>query len=196
MTSTRERIVAAALELLGTEGARALTHRRVDERAGLPQGSTSNHFRTRAALIDGASDGLVAAELQGMRPMDATTVEELVEQAARAIELVTGALRTATAARLALFLEADRDERLRSRISASRAAYVEVVVAAMRAVGAADPAAGAEALMAASEGVILHRIARHDERDPRPLLEVVVRGALALPATRPAAMPEAPEQST
>jgi len=193
VTSTRDRIVAAALELLGTEGVRALTHRRVDERAGLPQGSTSNHFRTRAALIDGASDGLVTAELQGLRSMEARSVEALVEQSAQAIERVTGPLRVSTAARLALFLEAARDERLRSRISASRTAYVEVMVAAMRELGAADPAAAAEALMAASEGIVLHRIARHDERDPRPLLEVVVRGALA---ARTPAMAEDPERST
>ena len=33
MTSARNRILAAAIDLLGTGGARALTHRRVDERA-------------------------------------------------------------------------------------------------------------------------------------------------------------------
>jgi DNA-binding transcriptional regulator YbjK len=37
------------LKLLGTEGLRALTHARVDECAGIPKGSTSNYFRTRAA---------------------------------------------------------------------------------------------------------------------------------------------------
>ena len=35
--------------------------------------------------------------------------------------------------------------------------------------------ASALALMACSEGIILHRIARHDTADPRPLLRVVVR---------------------
>ena len=32
----------------------ALTHRQVDARAGLPIGSTSNYFRTKAALLKGA----------------------------------------------------------------------------------------------------------------------------------------------
>jgi hypothetical protein len=32
--------------------------------------------------------------------------------------------------------------------------------------------------MACSEGIILHRIARHDTTDPRPLLWVVVSAAL------------------
>ncbi|MFA4841474.1 MAG: TetR family transcriptional regulator, partial [Agrococcus sp.] len=60
MATTRDRIAAAAIELLGTEGLRSLTHRRVDDRAHVPVGSTSNHFRTRAALLEGAIDGIVA----------------------------------------------------------------------------------------------------------------------------------------
>jgi len=32
--------------------------------------------------------------------------------------------------------------------------------------------------MACPEGIILHRIARHDTTDPRPLLQVVVNAAL------------------
>ena len=43
----------AAVELVGGQGIRALTHARVDAQAGLPLGSTSNHFRTRAALVAG-----------------------------------------------------------------------------------------------------------------------------------------------
>ena len=36
----------------------------------------------------------------------------------------------------------------------------------------------AHTLMACAEGVILHRIARHDTTDPRPLFELVVAAAL------------------
>ncbi|KAA6435201.1 TetR family transcriptional regulator [Agrococcus sediminis] len=178
MSTTRDRVVAAAIELLGTEGARGLTHRRVDERAGLPEGSTSNHFRTRAALVEGASDGLVAAEMLGLRAMRVESADDLVEQSAQLIELVTGPLRVATAARHVLFLEAAHDVRLRERISASRAGYVAVVEGALRDLGAPEPERAAEALMAASEGIILHRIARGDASDPRPALAIVVRGAL------------------
>ena len=48
--TTRERALEAAVELLGSQGVRALSHARVDDRAGLPAGSTSNWFRTRRAL--------------------------------------------------------------------------------------------------------------------------------------------------
>ena len=62
MVTTRERALDAALELLGEQGIRALTHARVDERAGLPKGSTSNWFRTRDALVAGIAGGAVAQD--------------------------------------------------------------------------------------------------------------------------------------
>lgn len=181
MSTTRDRIAAAALELLGTEGARSLTHRRVDERAGLPEGSTSNHFRTRAALFAGATDAIVAAELPGVLALRAATPEELVEVLASLVEAVTGPGRTITAARHVLFLEAAHDPVLRAQLSASRAGYVAATVAALEALGADDPGAAADALMGLCEGLILHRIARHDASDPRPAIAVAVRGALGRP---------------
>lgn len=179
MSSTRARILAAAIELLGTEGARALTHRRVDERAGLPEGSTSNHFRTRAALLDGVVDGIVATEMQGVLALHPATSDVLVETLARLVEAVTGPARVLTSARHVLFLEAAHDEQLRATLSASRVGYVTATVAALRELGAADPDVAAEALMALCEGLILHRIARHDASDPRPAIAVAVRGAFA-----------------
>jgi AcrR family transcriptional regulator len=53
-TPTRSRaelIGDTAIEVLAAEGARGLTHRAVDRAAGLPPGSTSNHARTREALL-------------------------------------------------------------------------------------------------------------------------------------------------
>lgn len=186
MTSARDRAVAAAIELLGGEGLRALTHRRVDERAGLPAGSTSNHFRTRAALLEGAVDGIVAAEMAEVRvALHPTDANDLVETVAGLVELVTGPQRVATTARHVLFLEAAHDPALRSRLAAGRSGYVDAVRGALEHLGAADPAVAAESLMALSEGLILHRIARHDASDPRPAIAVAVRGALGPSPARP-----------
>lgn len=176
---TRERIVAAGLELLGTAGARALTHRRVDDRAGLPEGSTSNHFRTRRALLAGVIDGLVAGELREAQALQPAHPGDLVEQIAQLIELLTGPMRVLTSARHVLFLEAAHDAELRERLSADRGAYVTMIRGAFERLGAADPVAAAEALMSVSEGIILHRVARHDTTDPRPAIAVAVRGAFA-----------------
>ncbi|HEX5919668.1 MAG TPA: TetR family transcriptional regulator, partial [Nocardioides sp.] len=46
MPDRRTVLLDAALELVGTQGMRGLTHRAVDAAAGLPAGSTSNYFRT------------------------------------------------------------------------------------------------------------------------------------------------------
>ncbi|GIH92254.1 TetR/AcrR family transcriptional regulator [Planobispora siamensis] len=53
MKSQRAELVAeAAITLLVERGMRGLTHRAVDEAAGLPPGSTSNLARTRSALLE------------------------------------------------------------------------------------------------------------------------------------------------
>ncbi|WP_052466049.1 TetR family transcriptional regulator [Mobilicoccus massiliensis] len=45
-------------------GVHALTHRAVDEAAGLPQGSTSNRFRTRQALITAVAEEIARLRLE------------------------------------------------------------------------------------------------------------------------------------
>ena len=50
--STRTRQVGdTAIAVLADQGARGLTHRAVDQAAGLPLGTTSNYARTREALL-------------------------------------------------------------------------------------------------------------------------------------------------
>lgn len=46
----RSDIVDGAIHVLGTYGSRGLTHRAVDRFLSLPEGSSSNYFRTRHAL--------------------------------------------------------------------------------------------------------------------------------------------------
>ena len=46
----RSDIVDGAIHVLGTCGSRGLTHRAIDKYLGLPEGSSSNYFRTRRAL--------------------------------------------------------------------------------------------------------------------------------------------------
>ena len=80
VASTKVRALDAAIELLGTEGLRALTHVRVDRRAGLPKGSTSNYFRTRAALLTGVVDRILERELPLVgATFTPTSADDLVE---------------------------------------------------------------------------------------------------------------------
>ena len=49
----RNALADAGIAVLATEGSRGLTHRTIDERAGVPIGTASNYFRTRETLIAG-----------------------------------------------------------------------------------------------------------------------------------------------
>ena len=180
MSSNRERALRAAVELLGTQGLRALTHARVDALAELPRGSTSNYFRTRAALLNGVLEHMLATELPEVEAaLAADTPEELVETMVGVFDFLTGPSWTMTAARLALFTEAAHDEGLRAKLAAGRRVMEARVVPALARLGAPDPKAGTELIAACMEGLLLHRLGRHAELDARGVIERAVRAALA-----------------
>ena len=180
MTPTKVQVLEAAVELLGTEGLRSLTHARVDERAGLPKGSTSNYFRTRSQLLIGVNDWITERDLAVANDIATAphTAADLVEGMATGIEELTGPHRIVTAARLTLFMEANHNPEIRAAVSQTRRVMERSIVAVLARLGATDPHSTGLALMACGEGIILHRIARHDTTDPRPLLRVVVSAAL------------------
>ncbi|NOJ59947.1 TetR/AcrR family transcriptional regulator [Arthrobacter sp. 260] len=178
MDSSRVRALDAAIELLGTSGLRALTHARVDQRAGLPKGSSSNYFRTRAALLSGVADRIVAREIPPVAAAAPATADELIELLGGLVEHVSGPDRTLTTARLVLFMEASHNPELRDAVSAGRVAMEGSVHRILDGLGALDPVNAAQSLMACAEGLILHRIVRNDQSDPRPAFALVVRGAL------------------
>src|SRR5262249_318131 len=66
----RRRILCdAAIQLLADEGAKGLTHRKVEQRAGLPDGTTSSYFRTRSALLRATAERVAqldAAEFEAV----------------------------------------------------------------------------------------------------------------------------------
>jgi AcrR family transcriptional regulator len=180
VTSTKTRALDAAIDLVGSQGLRALTHTRVDERAGLPKGSTSNHFRTRQALLSGVVNRLVELDM----PVDGAaflpaSADEFVEALCRLFDHLTRVNRIPTTARLVLFLEGSHNSSLREDLSRGREVLESVLVVALARLGARDPATSATTVAACFEGLLLHRIARHDETDPRPAFELVVRAALA-----------------
>src|SRR3954469_21222291 len=106
--TTRERALQAAVELLGVEGVRALTHARVDERAGLPPGSTSNWFRTRRALLGGVVDWIAERERADFEPAAMPVIsgaDELIEGRCAVAERQSGPFAARARGRYALFLE-------------------------------------------------------------------------------------------
>jgi DNA-binding transcriptional regulator YbjK len=176
--ATRERALDAAVELLGAEGVRALSHARVDERAGLPPGSTSNWFRTRRALLAGVVDWIAEHERADFAPaaMPAITgLDGLIEGLCAMAELQTGRFAARTRARYALFLELAGDPELGEPLHRQRRQFERWTERIVIAVGIADPVPATQALMALADGLLLHRLTVDPDLDMRPAIERAVR---------------------
>lgn len=180
MTALRARVLDAAIELLGTQGLKALTHRRIDEKAGLPPGSTSNYYRTRDGLLRGAAEAILERELAGMQATFAPrSAEELLVALVALMDRTTVDQRTLTSARLVLFMEASHNPALGETLGQGRTTLETALRQVLHDLGVSDTVTPARAIMACAEGLILHRIARRDDSDIRPVLDLVVRAALA-----------------
>lgn len=175
--ATRDRALEAAVELLGAEGVRALTHARVDDRAGLPPGSTSNWFRTRRALLGGICDWIAERERADMDPSaipTISTVDELIEALCAAMELQTGPFAARTRARYALFLELADDAELGGPMRQQRREFERWTEHIVVTVGIPDPVPATRALMALGDGLMLHRLTVDPDLDMRPAVERAV----------------------
>lgn len=170
MSRTRDQALNAAVTLIGTEGIRALTHGRVDAAASLPPGSTSNHFRTRAALVAGVAEWIARHELSDAGVLTITTRDELVGALTRMVEVQSGPLVQRTRARYALFLETD-DEAARP-LREQRAGMEAWLRGILSHLGGEAAASRTAFLMAAADGLLLHRVTV----DPAaPIAEVIAR---------------------
>ncbi|SDJ55405.1 transcriptional regulator, TetR family [Lentzea albidocapillata subsp. violacea] len=178
--SNRDRALAAAVELLGTEGLRGLTHARVDDRADLPKGSTSNYFRSRAALLDGVVDWMVRKEVpQVETTLKPASPQDLVDELCRLYDFMTGPNAVTVTARMVLWAEAATNPQVRQALLRGRATMASMLVPALAGLGARDPLAASDTLGACVQGLFLQQFARGEAIDPRPLVEIIVRGALA-----------------
>lgn len=133
----REAIADAAVELVAEGGSHALTHRRIDRRLGLPEGTTSNYARTRRDLVRLVIDRVAeVANLRGPSDPLPTTVEQAVGQLVPALE-ATVARGTDTRARMALSIACLQDPELhellttRSPVRAKLLAEAHTMLAAL-----------------------------------------------------------------
>ena len=176
--TTRDRALEAAVELLGREGVRALSHARVDERAGLPPGSTSNWFRTRRALLGGIVDWIAERERSDFDPAAMPTVtglDGLIDGLCSLIELLTGPFAVRTRARYALFLELADDPELGEQLRRQRHEFERWTEQLVIEVGIVDPVPATRALMALGDGLVMHRLTVDPTLDLRPALERALR---------------------
>ena len=87
--SRRDDIAQAAMELVAEGGGHALSHRRIDRRLGLPEGTTSNYARTRRDLILMVVQHIASiAVLREPAAPPPRTIDEATEQLVSAFETV------------------------------------------------------------------------------------------------------------
>ncbi|MFB6484181.1 TetR/AcrR family transcriptional regulator [Streptomyces virginiae] len=186
MASDRRTLLAdAALDVLADEGMRGLTHRAVDRRAGMPPGTTSAYFRTRAALLAGLVTRLVQvdqAELQAMAeelpPL--RTVGELVDgMVALTRQRLTGEGRRRSLARYACAVESVRDPELREILIPRENAGREAVRLFLAARGVTDVEDRTHTLLTCIDGLVFDRLVSGGEVSREALTGLVaaaVRG--------------------
>ncbi|GAA3814775.1 TetR/AcrR family transcriptional regulator [Streptomyces phyllanthi] len=156
-------IADTALALLAERGMRGLTHRAVDEAAGLPQGSTSNHARTRQALLEITVRRLAERETQALTPDEMPAprdgLDALVDGLALALHRYLTGHRDLLLARYELALEATRRPELREFYDAAGRRFREPLTALVTAAGSPEPARHVLSLVAFCDGLMFSCIA-------------------------------------
>jgi DNA-binding transcriptional regulator YbjK len=161
----REVIADAALRVLEAEGGRGLTHRAVDREAALAEGSTSNYFPTREALLTAAALRLVEFDRPAVRAL-----EDLVPggpyEPRRAAELVADLIRgmlsperaPLVVARYELVLEARRRPEFQAAFNAVRREFLLLAEQLLPAAGCPQPREHAPELLALLDGLMVNQL--------------------------------------
>ena len=174
--SPRARLVGdAAIGVLAEHGARGLTHRAVDQAAGLPPGTTSNHARTRAALLtlalariaeldtaDAEYAAAGAGPAGGPGPAGAEAARARLAGAAAGMlrrMITVPEARRRVVARFELALEATRRPELRAAYDEMGSGFRAEVARLLAAGGSAQPERDAWTLIAWLEGAAFYTLA-------------------------------------
>ncbi len=132
----RRDICDAAIELLAADGARGVTHLRVDRHAGFPDGTTSFYYQTRAALLRGAIDRVVELDVadftNALNATDDGEVDSLLSRLAeQAMRTAVEPERSRARARFELMMIASRDPTLGTASDGLTDRFVEISEAAV-----------------------------------------------------------------
>lgn len=161
--SRSDLVADTALALLAERGMRGLTHRAVDEAAGLPQGSTSNLARTRQALLELAVRRLADREARVLAlhemPDPGAGPGPLADALALATHRALTGHRALTLARYELALEATRRPELRAFFDATGARFRDQLTALVGGLGSTDPARHTLSLIAWGDGLLFSCVA-------------------------------------
>ena len=184
----REALADAAIAILGTSGIHTLSHRAVDERAGLPAGTAANYFPTRDELLAAAAHRVFGLHIAAMEAADSQVAGTIGP--ADLAQLIGDALydwatrqRTRYLAMYELTLEATRRSALAQALSGMAATTLDVTIGQHRALGLATSPEQVQMLITLFSGVLLTLAAGPPEAitpdATRALARCLVVGVLA-----------------
>jgi len=160
-TSRRDQLCDAAITVIARSGLRGLTHRAVDQAAGVPEGSTSYYFRTRLALLTAVTERLLAVDLADAPTPRLTTVDlnTVIELASQTIVHWVGIGRERMLARYEISLESTRQPELRAAFVRAGQPVRALMVQALSELGAPDPRRQGRDFVAILDGLIYDQLA-------------------------------------
>jgi DNA-binding transcriptional regulator YbjK len=126
----RRELCDAAIQLLADDGAKGLSHLKVDARASVPDGTTSFYFRTRSALLRAVAERMVELDLAALQSVadraglddaaSTSTLSKLVIQSGEEPQL------SRTKARYELTMQASRDPEMAATLQRATDAFTKL----------------------------------------------------------------------
>ncbi len=170
---TREKILAAAGELIAEQGWDRVTTRAIAKRAGVNNALIHYYFGTRDALLRAAAEFVLTSEMDESAAalLTVRNAEELADRIASWL-LESGAHSTATVVTLEAVRQASRNDEVRAWIIEIWKGYLGVLTEAGRAAGVDHPEGVGLLLGAILDGLFLYRLADPD-LDIEPALESI-----------------------
>lgn len=170
---TREKILAAAGELIAEQGWDRVTTRAIAKRAGVNSALIHYYFGTRDALLRAAAEFVLISEMDESFGA-LLTVNDAGELADRIASWLreSGAHSTVTVVTLEAVRQATRNDEVRTWMIEIWKGYLGVLVEAAQAAGVDNPEGVGVLLGAVLDGLFLYRLADPD-LDIEPALEAI-----------------------
>jgi len=184
VATRREHLLDAAIDLLGGQGVRAVTHRAVDREAGFAVGSTANYFTTREALFAAIVERFSERERADFDDIAAgvcpTSPADLGRALAASAREAAGRKRTLTLTRYALLVESANSQGLREHMDATGRRVSTWMGNWLRLVGSTDPDHDTHVLGNYLTGLVLHQLAIPDPHfDPTDKITAVLESLIS-----------------
>lgn len=182
--SRRVQLLDAAIRVLAAHGLRGLTHRAVQQEAGLPHGSVTYYFKTRDQLVYGVIDRMTELE----RRQAGEVADELLRTMAvhpfrpdypRIAELTHewwSTSRDRQLARYEMQLAGTREPAIQEAMNRSAREFWKLTELVALATGSQDAANDGEVLLAFIDGMMFHFLV-HAPENPK-YLETGLRFAI------------------